>query len=111
VALSASGIPTDVVSADFNGDHKADLAVSEQGSYNVRILQGTGTGHFTQANGSPVGALTGVGALAAGDINNDHRSELAAIVSGASAGWATIQPDTSGVWQRYLGSFGAGGSK
>lgn len=101
--VTLTGIPVDVVSGDFNGDGKQDIAISEEGTNAVRVLLGDGAGNFSDAPGSPVAALTNVTQLTTGDINNDGKPELAAAVGGAADGWATLAPDVSGVWQRHLG--------
>ena len=40
--------PFDIVAADFNGDGKMDLAVSDKGSNKVSVLMGNGDGTFSQ---------------------------------------------------------------
>ncbi len=47
--------PTEVTSADFNGDAKADLAMVNQTSNNLSVLLGTGTGSFGIATNFVVG--------------------------------------------------------
>ena len=60
---------------DFNGDDKLDLAVANNGSNTVSILQGTGTGSF----GPKIDFATGDGpfTVAAGDFNGDGKLDLA----------------------------------
>lgn len=71
---------------DFNGDGKADVAVTEPlpqvGTYGVAVLLGNGNGTFQTpvayaVNGSPV-------ALAAADINKDGNLDLVAGGNGVS---------------------------
>jgi hypothetical protein len=71
-----------VVTGDFNGDGKLDLAMADVASNTLRILLGNGDGTFTLAPGN---LPTGVEpyALAAGDFNGDGKADLA-VVSVAS---------------------------
>ena len=66
--------PTDVVAADFNGDGREDLAVSNLGSGTATILLGQGDGTFTS---STIAAGSGPEGLAVGDFNGDGRPDLA----------------------------------
>jgi hypothetical protein len=66
----------DVVTADFSGDGKLDLAVSNRADNNVSILRGDGNGSFGAAHDynagpRPLGLLVG-------DWNGDGRNDLAA---------------------------------
>ncbi len=68
------GSETDtVVSGDFNGDAKLDLAVAT--SVEVRVLVGDGTGRLTA--GSTVSVGNGVRQLITGDFNLDGKLDLA----------------------------------
>ncbi|MGA2500623.1 MAG: VCBS repeat-containing protein [Tepidisphaeraceae bacterium] len=72
---TTDGGPTCVVTGDFNGDGKLDLAVANYGSNSVSILTGTGNGAFAPkvdyATGShPVSVATG-------DFNGDGKLDLA----------------------------------
>ena len=68
--------PKDVISADFNNDGKADLAVANR-NYNVNVLLGDGAGSFGSA------IICGMGGDASGvisaDFNGDAKMDLAAI--------------------------------
>ena len=66
--------PTDVVAADFNGDGRQDLAVSNLDSGTATILLGQGDGTFTS---STIAAGSGPEGLAVGDFNGDGRPDLA----------------------------------
>jgi hypothetical protein len=66
-----------VAVADFNGDHKPDLVVSQQIATNLILLLGNGDGHFR--TGQTYTADTGVGSrdLATGDFNGDGNADVA----------------------------------
>ena len=69
-----------VVTADFNRDGRADVAVhrSAGGSNPVGVLLGNGDGTFQPARNAPAGtSWGGPGSLAVGDFNADGRPDLA----------------------------------
>lgn len=72
--------PDAIVVADFNGDGKLDIAVTDPGSNCVYILLGNGDGTF----GPPSTIATGNApdALVTGDFNNDGKLDLAVANSG-----------------------------
>jgi VCBS repeat protein/FG-GAP repeat protein len=72
------------VSADFNGDGKKDLAVSEESTGAVRILLSHGDGTFSDAPGSPI-SLGGAYWLAAGDLNKDGHRDIVVLPYNSSA--------------------------
>jgi Bacterial Ig-like domain (group 3)/FG-GAP-like repeat len=74
--------PGPIIPADFNGDGKVDLAVSNFTAFNstlgnVRVLLGNGDGTFADAPGSPVTVGVDPWALAAVDFNQDGKTDLA----------------------------------
>ncbi len=73
--------PHPVVTADFNGDGKIDLAVANSGSGNVSILLGQGDGTF-QAAVNYDAAIPNPLALSNGDFNNDGKPDLAVFFPG-----------------------------
>ena len=79
--VQSAEIPTPtLVTGDFNGDGRLDLAVSEYADAeheNITILPGNGDGTFGQPLEIPV-ALVGVESLVAGDFNHDGNLDLAA---------------------------------
>jgi YD repeat-containing protein len=70
------GFPIDIVSGDFNGDGKADLAVALY-DYGIMVLLSNGDGTFTQPSGSPFAVSAGAAAVAVGDFNGDGVADLA----------------------------------
>src|SRR5713101_2109196 len=74
VSYAADASPRAVITADFNGDGRLDLAVANAGSNDVSILLGNGDGTFQAAQnyasgGTPV-------SLAVGDFNSDGKLDL-----------------------------------
>jgi hypothetical protein len=76
--------PGPIISADFNGDGKVDLAVSNftpsdpnSTLGNVVVLLGNGDGTFANAPGSPITVGVDPFALAAADYNQDGKTDLA----------------------------------
>ena len=66
--------PSAIVSADFTGDGKLDLATADAGSDEISVLPGDGTGNFglsieTSTNTTPR-------SLATGDLNGDDKADL-----------------------------------
>jgi large repetitive protein len=76
--------PTSVISADVNGDGKADLVVANFISNTVSVLQNTGTGIF----GAKVDYTTGIlpYSVTSADVNGDGKADLVV----ASSGTATV---------------------
>jgi hypothetical protein len=82
----ASPNPTSVVVADFNGDGRPDMAVSDSQHNWVSVLQGSPSGGFVAGVTYPTGS--GPMALAAADFNGDKKVDLAVV--DASAGTVSI---------------------
>ena len=74
--VSVGANPTDLVSADFNGDGKLDLAVPNSTDNTLTILLGNGDGTFSPVTSSPATGTTPFG-LAVGDFNADGKLDLA----------------------------------
>jgi hypothetical protein len=76
--LIVGNSPSDIVTADFNGDGKADLAVANAGSGSISIFLGDGKGGFSPAGTFPAGATAGANpsALAVADLNGDGTPDL-----------------------------------
>lgn len=91
ITVPISGIGTSsigkVVAADFNGDHRVDLAIATD--LGIAVFMNNGSGGFTKtAAVEPAGNITN---LAVADINRDGRpdlvaTELAVNVNGDDAG-------------------------
>jgi FG-GAP-like repeat len=72
---SGGGFPWYVVAADFNGDGKLDLAVSNYGDNSISVLLGNGDGTFQAPQTTPVS--TNPAQVAVGDFNGDGKLDLA----------------------------------
>src|SRR6266487_1245275 len=72
---SGGGFPWYVVTADFNGDGKLDLAVSNYGDNSFSVLLGNGDGTFLAPQVTPVGLNPWY--FAVGDFNGDGKLDLA----------------------------------
>ena len=66
-----------IISGDFNGDGKPDLAITNQVANTVTILLGDGGGGFTRAPGSPFPAGNDPRFVLAADFNADRKLDLA----------------------------------
>src|SRR5205823_5545241 len=71
--------PDAVVTGDFNGDGRLDLAVANHSSNTVSILLGKSDGTFQPAQNYATGA--GPQSLAVGDFNGDGKLDLVTINS------------------------------
>jgi len=75
--------PAFIVTGDFNGDGKIDIAVGNASSNDVSILLGKGDGTFKAAVNSPAGLSPQQ--MVAGDFNGDGKLDLAIVNSGDGA--------------------------
>jgi hypothetical protein len=73
-ALATATGPSSVATADFNGDGKLDVVVTNSGSNNISILLGNGNGTFQAAINYPSG--TNPLSVAVGDFNGDGKLDL-----------------------------------
>jgi len=83
---AASGLPAlgegtfSLVTGDFNGDGKEDLATTNSVTNNISVLLGKGDGTFSPARTYPIAGAHSIGiipfALASGDFNRDGKPDL-----------------------------------
>ncbi|MEG4320439.1 MULTISPECIES: FG-GAP-like repeat-containing protein, partial [unclassified Microcoleus] len=82
--------PNCIVVGDFNKDGKPDLATGNQGTNNISILLGTGTGSFGTPTNFNIG-FEPINNLALGDFNNDGNLDIASLMrDSANLGQAAI---------------------
>ncbi len=74
-SVTVGTTPQGIITADFNGDGKLDLAVANSGSNTVSVLLGNGDGTFTTKSTPAAGA--GANWVVAGDFNEDGILDLA----------------------------------
>ena len=75
--------PLALAAADFNGDGKLDLAVTNSRDGTISILLGNGDGTFSPLPGAPITGVSPVG-IAIGDFNRDGRLDLAVVPAGSA---------------------------
>ena len=101
--------PRGVVSGDFDGDGKADLAVTNLTSNTITILKGNGAGSFSTAI-SP-GTGNGPRGVALADMNCDGKPDLVVALSDANAAGVMLNQSTgAGNFAFKTQSFSAGTS-
>src|SRR6202167_3130500 len=81
-SVAAGTQPTGLVTGDFNGDGKIDLAIANSGSNTVSMLLGNGDGTFTAGTHVAVGSRPAW--LVTGDFNEDGIPDLAVVNSGSN---------------------------
>jgi hypothetical protein len=106
--VEVGATPISVAVGDFNLDGKPDFAVVRLGSDKVNILLGNGSGGFTPAAGSPVGAGSGTQFVAVGDFNLDGKPDLAVVVGPGDV--IILLGDGSGGFTQAAGSQVSAGS-
>src|SRR5271163_420881 len=74
-SVSVGSLPQWIVTADFNGDGKLDLATANNGDNTVSVLLGNGDGTFTTKSTPAAG--TGANWIAVGDFNEDGKLDMA----------------------------------
>jgi FG-GAP-like repeat/FG-GAP repeat len=83
-----------VVTADFNGDGKLDLAISLANFNQVQILLGNGDGSFAPLSPIPLSSVTFV---ATGDFNRDGKPDLA-VVNGPTSSMTILLGNGDGTF-------------
>ncbi len=101
--VPAGDRPASVVTADFNGDGRPDLAVANRASNEVTILLGAGDARFREAPGSPVAAGAQPSSIAGGDFDGDGRADLA-VAGGKSGGVTLLLGNGAGRFRQAPGS-------
>lgn len=86
VGIGAGSGPFALVVGDFNGDGKADVAVTGDLSGDVTVLLGKGDGSFQRLAAAPCGKDPR--SIAAGDFNGDGMADL--VVGNYTAGMVTV---------------------
>jgi hypothetical protein len=81
-ALATGTGPSSVATADFNGDGKLDVVLTNGGSNNISIFLGNGDGTFQAAVNYPAG--TNPDSVAVGDFNGDGKLDLAVANGGSN---------------------------
>ena|ERR1700722_7125560 len=76
--FAVGNYPSSIASRDFNGDGKADLAITNENDNTVTVLLGDGSsGVLTPAPGSPINVGIGPVSVVSGDFNGDGKADLA----------------------------------
>src|SRR5207302_875020 len=84
--LAVGASPYSVAMGDFNGDGHLDLAVANGGSNDVSVLLGNGDGTFRTATVvQTFGTSMSPICVSVGDVNGDHKDDLAVCTVGVSA--------------------------
>jgi hypothetical protein len=84
--------PTNVQTADFNGDGKLDLVIANRTSNNIAVLFGNGDGTFQAPVSYVLNSGTFPSAVTVADVNNDGKAdiEVANALVGTSGGTLTV---------------------
>jgi len=69
--------PADIAVADLNGDSHPDLLTANNGGNTISVLLGDGRGEFRAAAGSPLAGCPVTHLVVPGDVNIDHKLDLA----------------------------------
>ncbi len=84
--IAVGNRPTGVVTGDFNGDGKADVALVSTQLNQITVLLGDGNGAFSPAQGSPFSSQGTIPeTLIAKDFNKDGKIDLAVLNVGSNS--------------------------
>jgi hypothetical protein len=103
-SFATGDTPEAVVSADFNGDSKADLAVANIRSDNASVLLGNGDGTFGAAPN--FGAADGPWFVTSADFNGDSKVDLATANAPSIVSRASVPGNVSVLLGNGDGTFG-----
>ena len=87
-----------IVTADFNGDGKPDLAVFDATGGRVLVYLNTGGGNFSAPKISFTGAPA-IGDMAAGDINGDGKPDLVVGATGSGGAFRLLLGEGNGFFR------------
>lgn len=77
-SFAAGTNPISIVTVDFNGDGKLDIAMANSGSNNVRVMPGNGSGGFSLGVGSGIFAVgLSPNSLVVGEFNGNSEPDVA----------------------------------
>lgn len=113
--IITGGAPSDIATGDLTGNGKLDLVTADgEDAHAVSVLLGDGTGHFTQAPGSPIrvprtpdlrGGAEGIPtSIAIGDFNGDRIPDLAVGSVNGEGSIAILLGDGKGGFTNSRGS-------
>ena len=88
--------PYSIATGDADADGELDLVVANYGSNSVTILQGDGSGGFSEPAGSPVAVGTNPECVAVADLNGDGRLDVAVANAGSSNVTILLRNDSGG---------------
>jgi hypothetical protein len=100
--------PYSIAAGDVNADGKLDLAVANNGSNNVTIVLGNGSGGFTQVAGSPVAVGANPESVALADVSGDGKLDLAVANAGSNNVTILLGSGTGGFSQAAGSPLAAG---
>jgi uncharacterized protein (TIGR03437 family) len=106
--FTVGSLPGAIVTADFNLDGYADLAVLNQDSRDITVLLGNGFGGFTAAPSGRAAAGINAANLVAADLNGDGAADLAIGHSDTSGVMVLLGNGTGGFTPAAGGSFRTG---
>ncbi|HEX8815526.1 MAG TPA: FG-GAP-like repeat-containing protein [Terriglobales bacterium] len=87
-SLLSDGGYSFALTADFNGDHKADFLALDSNNWGFQVALGNGDGTFATPVDTPL--TNPIYAIAAGDFNGDGKADLVATTSGYDGSYLTI---------------------
>jgi hypothetical protein len=85
INFTAGNLPNSIISADFDGDGKVDIATANDVSNNVSVLLNTSTNTLTASFGTPIPFNTAVNSqsIISADFNGDGKVDIAVANDGS----------------------------